>query len=306
MIRVLVTGATGFVGRALCHALKMGGYAVREAVRNQPPPHPGPLPLREREAHQERDREVAVVGGIGPDTDWAAALAGTEVVVHLAARVHVMREAAADPLAAFRTVNLFGTENLARQAARAGVRRLVYLSSIKVNGESTAFAGTLTPAPSPIEGEGRTRFSESDEPHPQDPYALSKWQAEQALHAIAQDTGLEIVILRPPLVYGPGVKGNFLRLLQAVECGIPLPFGRVRNARSLIFIGNLIDAIMACMTRPQAAAQTYLVCDGEDVSTPELISRMAHAASLAPRRCRHKRFACWRAWRAGRRRGPAA
>jgi len=252
----LITGASGFVGRSLCAELLRQGYAIRAAVRS--------------EDARIDNVEQAIVGSIGGGTDWTDALRGVDVVVHLAARVHIMRETAGDPLAEFLEVNLHGTENLARQAARAGVKRLVYISSIKVNGEST---------------KGQP-FSESDVPDPQGPYAVSKWQAEQALHRVAQEAGLEVVIVRPPLVYGPGVKGNFIRLLAAVDKGIPLPLASVRNKRSLIYLGNLVDALIICASHPAAAGRTYLVSDGEDIPTPELIRRlgraMGHPAGLFP------------------------
>lgn len=243
MTRVLVSGANGFVGAALCQALAGRGWAVVPAVR------------RARGLPGE-----VVVGDIGPGTDWRAALAGCDAVAHLAARVHVMREASREPLAAFREVNTAGTLNLARQAAEAGVRRFVYLSSIKVLGEGRDAPYTL-----------------ADEAAPAEPYALSKWEAEQGLHALGRNTGLEVVVLRPPLIYGPGVKANFLGLLRALARGWPLPLGAVHNRRSLLYRGNLASAIEVCLTHPAAAGRTFLVCDGEDVSTPELIRRLARA-----------------------------
>lgn len=250
MTNVLVTGSSGFIGKGLCASLNLAGYGVVMAVRQ----------LRDMEAPRGGGKCVAV-GNIGQDTDWRQALAGVDTVVHLAARVHVMKELASDPLAVFRAVNVAGTENLARSAAKYGVKRLVYLSSIKVNGESTP----------------RDAFTENDAPHPQDAYAISKWEAEQWLHEIAAETGLEIVIIRPPLVYGPGVGGNFIRLLDGIDRRIPLPFASVRNRRSLVFLGNLIDALVSCVSHPAAAGKTYLISDGEDVSTPELIERVAVA-----------------------------
>lgn len=241
--RVLVTGATGFVGRALCTALKESGHTVVPAVRRE-----SGLP-----------GEV-VVGDIGPSTDWRDALPGCDAVVHLAARVHMMRDTAPDPLAAHRAANTEATLNLARQAARGGVKRFVFISTIKVNGE-----GRDAP------------YRETDAPAPQDAYAISKWEAEEGLYQIAEETGLEIVILRPPLVYGPGVKANFLRLMRLVEKGWPLPLGAIRNRRSLLYLGNFVDAIRLCTEHPAAAGQTFLLDDGEAVSTPELIRRLAHA-----------------------------
>lgn len=249
-LSLLVTGANGFVGRMLCSHLADSGYAVRGSQRNY---------------HQldiGQDIEWAKISSIGPVTIWADALQEISIVVHLAARVHIVRDRISDPLAEFRQVNVQGTLNLARQAADAGVKRFVFVSSVKVNGESTAEDET---------------FSDSSQAAPQDAYGISKWEAEQGLQHIARETGMEVVIIRPPLVYGPGVKANFLRLLDLVWRGVPLPLGSVRNLRSLIYLGNLVDAIVTCVTHPKAAGQTFLVSDGEDVSTPELIRRMAHA-----------------------------
>jgi UDP-glucose 4-epimerase len=172
-----------------------------------------------------------------------------------------MHETAVDPLAAFREVNVQGTANLARQAASAGVRRLLFASSVKVNGEAT----------------GGTPFAENDTPHPQDAYGVSKWEAEQVLRAVGAETRLEVVILRPPLIYGPGVAGNFLRLLDAVASGMPLPLGAVQNRRSLLYVGNFVDALVACLDHPCAAGQTFLLSDGNSMSTPDLIKRIAIA-----------------------------
>jgi nucleoside-diphosphate-sugar epimerase len=244
----LITGANGFAGRALCGEMLRRGWQVRGAVRS-----PDRLP---------DGAEVVAVGKIDGDTDWTEALRGVDVVIHLAARVHVMKETAADPRAEFLKVNLHGTENLARQAARAGVKRLVYVSSIGVNGKLN---NDLSP------------FSEADVPHPHNAYADSKWQAEQALHRIAQQTGLQVVIVRPPLVYGPTTKGNFPRLLAAIDKGIPLPLKGAKSLRSLVYVGNLVDALIACATHPAAAGQTYLVRDGEDVTTATLVEKIAGA-----------------------------
>jgi nucleoside-diphosphate-sugar epimerase len=256
-MKFLVTGANGFVGKALCDELSEQGYAVRGAVRSA------------KVVIEQCER--VVTGEFDNNTDWATALTGVDVVIHLAARVHVMHETSIDPLAAFRQVNVAGTENLARQAARAGVKRLVYVSSIKVNGEAT---------------DGVRRFSESDAPNPQDPYGISKMEAEQALHRVAAETGLEVVINRPPLVYGAGVKGNFAQMLKVLAKGIPLPLASVHNLRSLVYVGNLVDALILCATHPAAVGQTYLVSDGEDVSTPDLLRQlgvaMGHPARLLP------------------------
>lgn len=214
--------------------------------------------------------ESVVVGEINSATDWSSALLDVSVVIHLAARVHVMNDTSADPLTEFRKVNVQGTENLARQAAQAGVRRLVYVSSIKVNGEETA---------------GHQSYTEQDMPSPRDPYGVSKWEAEQVLQRVARETGLEVVVVRPPLVYGPGVKGNFISLLAAVSKGLPLPLAGADNARSLVYVGNLADALIACATHPAAAGQTYLVSDGEPVSTATLVEKLAGALG-----CRNRSF----------------
>lgn len=244
----LVTGANGFVGSALCEALSAQGYEVCGAVRSS-------------STSVEKCKRV-IIGELDDKTGWSKALAGMDVVIHLAARVHVMSDNAADPLAEFRRVNTAGTENLARQAASAGVKRFVYVSSIKVNGEAT---------------DGGRKFSESDLPGPQDPYGISKWEAEQALHRVAKETGLEVVIVRPPLVYGAGVKGNFAQMLKVLAHGIPLPLASVHNRRSLVYLGNLVDALILCATHPAAAGQTYLVSDGEDISTPDLLRQLGEA-----------------------------
>lgn len=245
-MRFLVTGANGFVGQYLCGELLRQGQTVRAAVRSASPPIDG--------------IEVAAVGAIDGETNWSDALRDVDVVIHTAARVHVMKDMAADPLAEFLKVNTQGTANLARQAVVAGVKRLVYVSSIKVNGERTSKSRP---------------FAESDEPSPQDAYAISKLRAEQVLQRVAQESGLEVVIVRPPLVYGPGVKGNFIRLLAAVDKGIPLPFASVHNKRSLIYLGNLVDALILCASHPAAAGKTYLVRDSEDLSMPDLVRQMA-------------------------------
>jgi UDP-glucose 4-epimerase len=242
-MKVLVTGATGFVGRALCDTLARSGH--------------DPVPAVRRAQGMSNER---VVGEIGLDTDWHEALHGVQAVVHLAARVHVMRDAATDPLAAFRAVNTDGTLNLAHQAAAAGVRRFIFVSSIKVNGE-----GRVLP------------YTESDPSTPQDAYAISKWEAEQGLREIELETGMEVVILRPPLVYGPGVGANFLRLMCTVGKGWPLPFGRVKNRRSLLYLGNFTDAIRLCLEHPAAAGKMFLLSDGEDVSSVDLVRCLARA-----------------------------
>ena len=242
-------GADGFVGRALCAALAAAGDDVSASVRN-PEAAAGLTGVR-----------VRITGDVGPETDWTEALGGVEAVVHLAARVHVMKEAAADPAAEYARVNAAGTRRLAEQAAAAGARRLVLMSTVKVNGEATM-------------GEP---FREGDPPAPADAYGRSKWEAERALPEVARQTGLEWVVLRPPLVYGPRVRGNFLSLMRLCRAAPPLPLAAIANRRSLVYVGNLVDAVRRCLTHPEAAGNTYLVGDGEDVSTPELIRLLAAA-----------------------------
>jgi len=254
-MNILVTGANGFVGRVLCKRMLADGYQVRGAVRGAAQMTAVPSGI-----------EGALVGDISPKTDWSKALIGVDAVVHLAARVHIMNDMAPDPLAEFRYVNVAATKRLAQTAAATGCRRFVYMSSVKVNGEG-----------------GPTPYSEEDAESPQDPYSISKWEAEQELYEIARKTGMEVVVLRAPLVYGPEVKANFLRLLKVVARGIPLPLANVNNRRSMIYLGNLVDAIVTCITHPGAAGQTYLVSDGEDVSTPELIRRIGVALNYPAR-----------------------
>ena len=244
MSRVLVTGSNGFVGRALCQQLAARGVSFVPATRRE-------------------DRAVPaaqVVGELAGDTDWSAALTGVDVVVHLASRVHVMRDNAVDPLAEFRRVNTQGTLNLARQAAAAGVSRFVFVSTVKVNGEG-----------------GPQSYTEDDRPAPQDAYARSKWEAECGLREIAADTAMAVVIVRPPLVYGPGVRANFLSMMRWINRGIPLPLGAIHNQRSLVALDNLVDFLTTCITHPAAANQTFLVSDDEDLSTTQLLVRMAAA-----------------------------
>lgn len=251
---VLVTGVSGLVGATLCAHLTERGLAVRAAVRN-----PGMVLA---------GMAGTPVGAIDGQTDWQSALLGARAVVHLAARVHVMHDPAADPQAAYRAVNVAGTLNLAWQAATAGVMRFVFVSSVKVNGE-------LTHPGQP--------FTELDVPNPQDAYAQSKHEAEVGLRAIAAQSGMQVVIIRPPLVYGPGVKANFAALMRAVQKGWPLPLGAVHNRRSLVALDNLVDFIATCLDHPGAANQTFLVSDGQDLSTTDLVRRMARAAGVPAR-----------------------
>lgn len=216
---------------------------------------------RKAESSPEGVQQVRV-GDLLPTTDWGLALQGVDAVVHCAARVHVMQDDATAPLQAYREVNVNGTLNLARQAARGGVRRFVFVSSIKVNGEATQL--------------GRP-FTADQVPLPLDPYGVSKLEAEQGLHDIEAQTGMEVVIVRPPLVYGPGVKANFATMMRWVTRGIPLPLGAIHNARSMVALDNLVDFLVTCIKHPAAAGQTFLVSDGEDVSTTELLRRTAQA-----------------------------
>jgi nucleoside-diphosphate-sugar epimerase len=247
---ILVTGANGLVGSALCAKLRQDAHSVRGAVRVQNP--------------QANSCEFGV-GNIDSRTNWRPALANVQHVVHCAARVHVMNESSPDPLSDFRRVNVEGTANLARQAAQAGVKRFVFLSSVKVNGE-----WTLPDQP----------FTADDNPAPQDAYGISKAEAEAVLRQIALETGMEVVIIRPPLVYGPGVKANFATMMRWLRKGVPLPLAAVNdNRRSLVALDNLLDLIVLCLHHPAAANQTFLVSDAEDLSTAQLLERMACALS---------------------------
>ena len=249
---MLVTGADGFIGARLCPMLEAAGHTVRRAVR------------RARDGSAPSSFPVGQVDG---DTDWTAALTGAGCVVHLAARTHVLDETVRDPLAEYVRINVAGTGRLAEQAAAAGVRRFLFMSSVKVNGERT----------------GAHPYTEDDVPRPEDAYGVSKWQGEQELARIAAGTGMDTVVLRPPLVYGPGVKANFLRLLGLVARRVPLPFASLDNRRSLIHAGNLCAAVLAAVTAPRAAGRTFLVSDGEDVSTPALVQAIARALEVKPR-----------------------
>ncbi|MDP3625753.1 MAG: SDR family oxidoreductase [Hydrogenophaga sp.] len=246
---MLITGANGFVGRRVCRVAIDVGLRVRGAVR-----HPD-------KAFEGLER--VVVSSLDDTADWTQALAGCQEVVHTSARVHVMTESADNPLDEFRRVNVQGTLHLASEAAASGVRRFVFVSSVKVNGEATT-AGHP--------------FTASDIPAPEDPYGISKMEAEQGLRQIANDTGMEVVIIRPPLVYGPGVKANFASLMRAVQRGIPLPLASVtHNRRSFVALDNLVDLLITCIGHPAAANQTFLVSDGEDLSTADLLHRLGEA-----------------------------
>lgn len=250
-MRILVTGASGFVGQSLCASLHKGGYKVIAAARS--------------ENISNNNYVQKIVNSINGETDWSGTIANVDMVIHLAARVHVMNETASNPLEEFRKVNVSGALNLARQAAKSGVKRFIFVSSVKVNGEST-HVGQL--------------FRESDMPNPQDAYGISKYEAEQSLLKIAQETGMQVVIIRPPIVYGPGVKANFAKMIHMVKLGFPLPLGSINNQRSLVYVGNLVDFIMHCITHPHAANQIFMVSDGVDVSTTALLKACAKALGV--------------------------
>jgi nucleoside-diphosphate-sugar epimerase len=255
-MNVLVTGASGFLGSGLLARIAETSHDAVGAVRRHGVNLIGGVPAR-------------LVTDLGPTTDWAAALAGCDAVVHCAARVHVMSDLSVDPLAAYRAANVEGTVALAKQAAAAGVRRFVFISSIKVNGE-----GTIPGVP----------YRATDRPAPADPYGISKLEAEEALQALAATGAIELVIIRPPLVYGPGVKANFLSMARWIARGVPLPFGGVTaNRRSFVALENLVDLIVTCLQHPAAVGQVFLVSDGEDLSTAELLRRTARALGVPSR-----------------------
>lgn len=241
-MRVAVTGADGFVGLRTCEALERRGYGARRIVRRADGPGDDRVP----------------VSDLSDVTDWVSLLRGMDAVIHLAARAHILREAVRDPLSEFRRINVALTRRIAEGAAASGVRRFVFVSTIGVNG---------------VQSLERT-FKETDEPNPQEPYAQSKWECEQALHRIAENTGLELVVTRPPLVYGPGAKGNLLRMLRLVASGLPLPLASVKNRRSLISVDNLADALIRCVEEDKAAGQTYLLAEPHARSTPEMFAAL--------------------------------
>lgn len=257
-MNVLLTGASGFVGSAVWRSLRQRGTTVRPVFRQE---------TSFRQSDAAGDATVLQTSFDG-NTDWRTAVAEIDTVVHCAARVHVMHDTAADPLTEFRNTNTCGTLNLARQAAAAGVQRFVFVSSIKVNGE-----GTLPEQP----------FTAGQTPAPIDPYGISKWEAEKGLRALSAETAMEVVIIRPVLVYGPGVKANFLNMMKWLYKGVPLPLGAIHNKRSLVALDNLVDLIVTCIDHPRAVNQTFLVSDGEDLSTTELLQRMSQALGKRPR-----------------------
>lgn len=248
--RILLTGASGFLGSSLLNRLN----SIAEVV---------PV-LREVSGATKN----SVIHEINSETDWSDSLRDISVVIHCAARAHIMRDKSIDPLTEYRKVNVDGTLNLARQAAKAGIRRFIFISSVKVNGESTTGLGP---------------FTEQCQPSPVDAYGVSKKEAEEGLFSISGETGMEIVVVRPPLVYGPGVKANFLSLLKLASTGLPLPFGAIDNKRSMVYLGNLTDFIVRCVDHPAAANQVFLISDGEDVSLRSLLIELRSSFSCPPR-----------------------
>lgn len=254
-MKILLTGASGFVGHAVMQAMKPRGLQARPVYRSL--------------VSANSFLDAVIVPELDGSVDWSQALQGIDVVIHAAARAHVMREGTLDPLAEYRRVNVQGTLNLALQAAAAGVRRFVFISSIKVNGEETVVGHA---------------FTAHDAPAPEDAYGVSKAEAETELRRLAEETGMEVTIIRPPLIYGPGVKGNFASLIRWVRRGVPLPLGDVhQNRRSLVGLDNLVDLILVCAEHPKAANQTFLVSDGEDFSTTALLIKIGKALGKPPR-----------------------
>jgi nucleoside-diphosphate-sugar epimerase len=250
-MKILVTGATGFIGNKLCQALSAHGDTVFAVARRQ----------------VAIDTNITVINKVlSKETDWHDCLKDIDVVIHLAGRAHVMNDVSENPYQAYADINIDATKHLAKQAVLSGVKRFIYLSSIKVNGERTKDVA----------------FSETDSPQPKDDYGTTKCEAEKVLNNIARQTGMDVVIIRPPLVYGAGVKANFKSLIKLAQLNIPLPFGAIDNKRSLVFIENLIDFILLCTHHPNAANQTFLISDDDDVSTTRLIQYIKEASGKRP------------------------
>ena len=255
---ILITGATGFLGTNLCHQLIARKYEIKVAIRSRSISR---LPLSLKKYYH-------IVEEFDYKTRWPDALSGVKSIIHCAARTNLIYKTEDFDLDLYRAVNVEGTKNLAIQAAAAGVKRFIFISSVKVNGEQT-FSGSP--------------FTSQDRALPQDAYSISKWEAEQALHQVAVKTNLEVVIIRPPLIYGPGVKGNFLSLLRWLNRGIPLPLGAINNKRSFVGIDNLIDLIISCIDHPAAVNQVFLVSDAQDISTTEMLKGLGKALEISPR-----------------------
>lgn len=249
MKRIGITGANGFIGKALADFLEHDGYCVTRIIR------------RRESLSANGSKNIAIVDDLTKENNWNSVLEGMDILIHLAARVHVMQDPLQDPLSEFRKVNTDATLNLASQAAKAGITRFIYLSSIKVNGEYTTLGHP---------------FSEKDTPAPQDPYAISKYEAEVGLREWATMSKLEVVIIRPPLIYGPGVKANFLSMMEWLKLGRPLPLGSIHNKRSLLGLDNLLDFIMTTIEHPNATNETFMVSDGVDISTTELLQQIGN------------------------------
>ena len=250
-LRMLITGANGFVGKPLCSAAHKAGYLVTAVTR--------------KPARFGDGVENMVVSDFNQEVLWSEAMQDVDVVVHLAARVHVMKESVKDALSAYRLINVDGTLRLASYAAVAGVRRFIYLSSVKVNGESTR--------------KNRPFFAD-DAPAPEDPYGISKMEAEDALFRFSAKTGMEVTIIRPPLVYGPNVGANFASMMRWITYRWPLPLGAMTNQRSMVALDNLLDLILTCTEHPIAKGQVFLVSDGQDVSVTELLKKLAQMLNV--------------------------
>lgn len=268
MKKILVTGATGFIGKSICQNLLKSGRSFIGSVRsiNLDP--------------SDTNTNYISVGDIGPKTKWEVALEGVECIIHCAGRAHVMKETKINELQIYRSVNVDGTKQLAEQAAKAGVKRLVFLSSIKVNGEVT---GKKQIVSGKNNMQKKIIFKHSDTPNPEDSYAISKLETEKMLWDLSSKIGLEVVIVRLPLVYGKGVKGNLARLIKLIKSNIFLPLSSIRNSRSMIGIDNLIDLLIRCSDHPNASGKTFLASDGEDLSTPDLINHIASSMGRRPR-----------------------